>query len=92
MKKVDLDAIILSADEKAREAESVSRDLERKLNLKAKPKKEEVIELRMAQDKAVGCRNLALAKKDTANFKQKYYIRFLYKNNIMFYISSLLMT
>ncbi|XP_076820085.1 ATPase MORC2-like isoform X3 [Clavelina lepadiformis] len=59
------------ADEKAREAESVSRDLERKLNLKAKPKKEEVIELRMAQDKAVGCRNLALAKKDTANFKQK---------------------
>nr|CAB3263903.1 MORC family CW-type zinc finger protein 2 [Phallusia mammillata] len=59
------------AEEKAREAESVSRDLERKVTMKANPRKEELIELRVAQDKAVGMRKMCSSKRDSANFKKK---------------------
>nr|XP_002131683.1 MORC family CW-type zinc finger protein 2 [Ciona intestinalis] len=59
------------AEEKAREAESSSRDLERKMSLKAKPKKEDLVVLRIAQEKASGCRKLASSKRDVASFKRK---------------------
>jgi len=51
--------------------ESVKRDLEKKVNMKAKPRKEDLAALRVAQDKAVGCRRLCDSKKEEANFKKK---------------------
>ena len=71
MCKLSLSSCFPTADQRAREAESVSRDQEKKLSLKAKPKKDELIELRKAQDKAVGSRKLATSKKETAEFKRK---------------------
>ena len=64
----------LSAEERAREAESASRDLEKKISLKAKPRKEDRAALRGTQDTATAYRNLAQSKKEEANFKKKYAI------------------
>ena len=61
----------IKADERAREAESTSRDLEKKMSLKAKPKKEDRANLRRAQDTATAYRNLAQSKKEESNFKRK---------------------
>lgn len=70
---------LFAADQKAHEVESVSRDLEKKLSMKAKPRKEEVITLRKAQEKAAGCRKLAAAKKEAADFKRKYVFKLFHK-------------
>jgi len=59
------------AEERAREAESTSRDLEKKISLKAKPRKEDRAALRGTQDAATAYRNLAQSKKEEANFKKK---------------------